>query len=391
MVRALKLSLISLVVLCASAAVAAPAGAAADGEAAGSGVRLVSLGRFNEPIHVAGAPGDPSRVFVVEQAGVVRVLRNGRRLSRPFLNIRDLVGSGGERGLFSIAFAPDYRTSRRFYVSYTNKAGDSRIDEFRVSSNRNVALRGSRRNVLGVSQPEINHNGGQIAFGPDGLLYIGLGDGGGAGDRHGRIGNGQNLGTLLGKLLRINPRRSGNRPYTVPRSNPFVGRAGARPEIYAYGLRNPWRFSFDRETGALIVADVGQNEWEEIDYLPRGQARGANFGWRAYEGRERFDPSLAAPNSVFPVLVKSHEDGYCSITGGVVVRDNGLPALRGRYVYGDFCRTDIRSVVLGPGRATDDRAVGPRVSSISSFGEDSRGRVYVTSLNSGSVYRLAAR
>ena len=230
-----------------------------------------------------------------------------------------------------------------------------------------------------------------LADHPDGLLYIGTGDGGGADDRHGARGNAQDLGSLLGKILRIDPRRSGGRSYTVPGSNPFVGRSGARAEIYAYGLRNPWRFSFDRKNGALSIGDVGQNAAEEINYAPRGQASGANYGWRPFEGDDRnFDEP--APGAVAPVITQRHDNsGFCSITGGVVVRDPGLPALRGRYVYGDFCDPSLWSARLAPGRATGVRRVaGTSVNAVSSFGEDARGRVYVTSL-SGPVYRLAAR
>ena len=241
-----------------------------------------------------------------------------------------------------------------------------------------------------MNDAEGNHNGGDIAFGPEGLLYIGTGDGGGAGDEHGSRGNGQNLGSLLGKLLRIDPRPAGGRAYGIPASNPFAGRKGARAEIYSYGLRNPWRWSFDRATGDIVIADVGQGSVEEVSFLRRGGARGANFGWRAWEGSERF-ADQPAPGAIFPVIEKSHGDGWCSITGGYVVRDPALPALRGRYVYGDFCLGQLRSARLTPGKASADRSLGlPRVASLSSFGEDAGGRVYVVSLE-GSVYRLAAK
>jgi glucose/arabinose dehydrogenase len=218
-----------------------------------------------------------------------------------------------------------------------------------------------------------------------------MGDGGSEGDPHGPRGNGQSLGTLFGKLLRIDPRPSAGRPYTVPRSNPFVGRAGARPEIYAYGLRNPWRFSFDRATGDLAIGDVGQDAWEEVDFLRRGAARGRNFGWRVWEGRSRYQPGASAPGAVFPAIVEPHSRGYCSITGGYVLRDPGLPAAwRGRYVWGDYCRGRIEWARLRAGRRARVYQTGLSVPGLSSFGEDARGRVYVTSLE-GPVYRLARR
>jgi hypothetical protein len=222
-------------------------------------------------------------------------------------------------------------------------------------------------------------------FGPDNLLYVGLGDGGSEGDPD---RTGQDLGTLLGKILRIDPRQRGGHPYSVPPSNPFVDQQGARPEIYSYGLRNPWRFSFDRLTGALAIGDVGQSAWEEIDLVPRGAGRGANFGWSAFEGFARFNDDQSAPNAVPPVLVYSHDEGGCSVTGGYVVRDRLLASLYGRYLYGDYCLGDLRSFPAVPDpRASDDRALGPRVPSLSSFGQDNAGHIYATSLD-GPVYRL---
>lgn len=352
------------------------------------GVRLVRVGTFESPTYVTAPPGDRRRVFVVEQRGTIRVIRGGRILRRPFLDIRGSVKAGGEQGLLSMAFAPDYARSRRFYVYFTDPGGDIRVQEFRRSrSSSDRADRRTRRAVISQEHSQFsNHNGGQLQFGPDGLLYMGFGDGGGAGDP---LGSGQDLGTLLGKVLRIDPRRSGRRRYSVPRTNPFVGRSGARPEIYAYGLRNPWRFSFDRSTGDLTLADVGQSEVEEVDFARRGRARGANFGWSVFEGTRRFRDGTA-PGHVPPVLQQLHSDGNCSITGGYVVRDRSLGSLLGRYVYGDFCLGRIRSALLRPGEARGDRATGLEVPSLSSFGEDARGRVYAASLD-GPVYRLAPR
>jgi len=353
--------------------------------AARPGLRLRRIGTFDNPVYVTAPPGDRRRLFVVEQGGQVVVVRNGRKVDRPFLDVSDRISSGGERGLLSLAFAPDYASSGRFYVYYTATNGDIRIVEYRRSSVER-ADHGTARRVLSVSHPASNHNGGLVLFGPDGLLYAGLGDGGGGGDQHGTRGNGQNVGTLLGKILRFDPRRDGGRPYRVPSSNPFVGRGGARPEIYAYGLRNPWRFSFT-PSGHLVVADVGQGEVEEVSIVRR---EGANLGWRVWEGRSRYSPGESAPGHLPPVIQRFHSDGNCSITGGVVVRDPILSALRGRYVFGDFCRGRIESARLRGGRAREVRATRLQVGQLSSFGEDGRRRVYATSLG-GAVYRLVPR
>jgi len=353
------------------------------------GVKLKRVGSFDAPVFVTAPPGDRTRQLVVEQGGRIMVLRDGRKLGTPFLDLREQVTTGSEQGLLSLAFAPDYADSGLFYVYFTDTDGDQRIVEFR----RRDADRGdpgSARLVLRMEDPESNHNGGLLLFGPDGLLYVGTGDGGGGGDQHGARGNAQNLGSLLGKLLRIDPRASGGRAYSVPGSNPFIGRAGARGEIYAYGLRNPWRFSFDRKRGDLSIGDVGQNAYEEINFVRRGAGRGANFGWRPYEGRARYAEGESAPGHVRPVIVRSHSDGFCSVTGGVVVRDPRLRALRGRYVWGDFCQGRIESARLSRGRARGVRQTSLKVDGLSSFGEDAQGRVYVTSLG-GPVYRIVPR
>jgi glucose/arabinose dehydrogenase len=360
---------------------------------AARGVRLMLLGRFQEPTYLTAPPGD-SRRFVVERAGRIMVVRGGRKQRAPFLDIRGRVQTGGESGMLSMAFAPDYGRSRRFYVYYTDNRGFPTIQEFRRSTgSADRALPGSGRVLLSIEHHRFNHKGGQIQFGPDGLLYAGFGDGGGGGDPD---RNAQNLGRLLGKLIRIDPRASGGRPYGVPGDNPFRGRAGARPEVYAYGVRNPYRFSFDRAKGHLTVGDVGQNEVEEIDYVPnrrgRGHAPGGgyNFGWSLFEGRSRYR-SGSAPGHVPPVIDRTHDQGYCSITGGYVIRDRALGrGLYGRYVYGDLCDGRLRVAALRTGRARADRALGPRVSQLVSFGEDARGRLYAVSLG-GAVYRLAAR
>jgi glucose/arabinose dehydrogenase len=353
------------------------------------GIRLVRVGGFDSPVYVAQPPGDTRRLMVVEQPGRIMVVRGGRKLATPFLDIRSQVDYGGEQGLLSVAFPPDYRTSGRFYVYFTNRGGaDNRIVEFRRAS-ADRANPSSGRVVLTMPNLEANHNGGLMVFGPDRLMYVGTGDGGGGNDEHGGAGNAQSLGSLLGKLLRIDPAASGGRPYTVPSSNPFVNRAGARGEIYSYGLRNPWRFSFDRRTQALTIGDVGQDQVEEIDFTRRDRAKGANFGWRPWEGRRR-NFNEPAPGAIFPVITHTHAAGFCSITGGYVVRDRNVPSLNGRYVYSDFCDGSLRSARLRAGRVTQGRPLAlPKVPQVSSFGEDNSGRVYVVSL-AGSVYRFAA-
>jgi glucose/arabinose dehydrogenase len=364
------------------ATTATPAGTSA---VARPGLRLKRIGTFSSPTYVTSPPGDRNRIFVLEQGGRIRIVRNGKTLAKPFLDVSGLISSGGERGLLSLAFAPDYRTSGLFYIYYTASNGDVRIVEYKRAS-ANQAAPGSARTVLSVPHPASNHNGGLVLFGPDKLLYAGLGDGGGAGDQHGSRGNGQNLSSLLGKILRIDPRQNGGRNYTVPGGNPFVGRSGARGEIYAYGLRNPWRFTF-APNGNLVIADVGQGDVEEVDIV---RHKGANLGWRVFEGRHRYTPGESAPGAIPPVIQRLHSKGNCSITGGVVARDPVLSALRGRYVFGDFCRGVIESARLSGGKARSVRATRLHVNSLSSFGVDGRRRAYAVSLN-GPVFRLVPR
>jgi glucose/arabinose dehydrogenase len=369
-------------------ALAAPFAATTCGsteEPEAAGVRIALLGRFNEPTYITAPPGDRRRRFVVERAGRIRVVAGRRKLRRPFLSMPGRVQTGGESGMLSMAFAPDYARSRRYYVYFTDNAGAIVVEQYRASArNPNRTQRGSRRLVIRQPHPRYNHKGGQLQFGPDGMLYMGFGDGGGGGDPD---RNAQNLGRLLGKLLRIDPRPGGG--YTIPASNPFAGRAGARGEIFAYGLRNPYRFSFDRRTGALTMGDVGQEEVEEIDYVRSPRGGGFNFGWSIFEGRSRYH-SGTAPGHVPPVIQRLHSQGSCSITGGYVVRDRSLRSLRGRYVYGDLCDARLRVARLRAGRARGDRRLGVRVPELVSFGEDGHGRVYAVSLN-GPVYRLAPR
>ncbi len=367
--------------LCAGIAVSAAAGSA--GAAGTARLDLRRVGTFDGPVHVDDAPGRHKLLFVVEQRGTVAVLRNGRKLGKPFLDIRDRVKYSYEEGLLSIAFDPGYDSNGRFFVYYVNRDGDIQVDRFkrkRGSSTR--ASERSRRKVIIVDHPRNeNHNGGQLQFGPDGYLYLGTGDGGGAGDPG---ENAQNPDSLLGKLLRIAPRRS--KGYDSPDSNPFVGGPG-RDEIYSLGLRNPWRFSFDRATGDLTVGDVGQSSWEEIDHETLDGARGANFGWDNLEGTHFFeDPGTEPPNYQPPI--HEYSDG-ASVIAGYVVRDPGLPALAGRLVYADLAGDEIRSLDPdAPVPSATDSGTGLAISQPASFGEGAGGKLYVTSLEDGGVYRI---
>ncbi|MGH2973328.1 MAG: PQQ-dependent sugar dehydrogenase [Solirubrobacterales bacterium] len=356
------------------------------------GVAVKRIGEFDHPTYVDGAPGFPKLLFVVEQAGRVEVLRGGHKLNHPFLDIRALVGyDGGERGLLSIAFPPDYRQSRRFYAYYTDVAGNIRVAEFHRRGPTRAAL-GSPRTVIEIPHPvNANHNGGQLQFFGN-LLYLGTGDGGSGGDPP---NNAQNKDVLLGKLLRIDPRPSGGSPYTVPADNPFVGEPG-RDEIYSYGLRNPFRFSFDAVTTRqprIAIADVGQNRFEELDYTTLGSASGANFGWDALEGYAPYtEDNGGTPDpgdTTKPIMAygRGRDGGSCTIIGGYVASDPRLPSLRGRYVYADYCAGELRALTPHLGRASGDRRLGLTVGAPTSFGEDARRRLYVCSQD-GAVYRL---
>jgi glucose/arabinose dehydrogenase len=349
------------------------------------GVVLTKLGDFDEPVHVVQPPG-ARELYVVEKGGAIGVIdAQGEVREEPFLDISDEVSTGYEQGLLSVAFPPDYEGGGRFYVDYTDTAGDTRVVEYRRSAEDPLrADEATARQVLFVDQPYENHNGGLVLFGPGGDLYVGLGDGGSAGDPH---RNGQDLGTLLGKILRIDPRPSGGRPYSIVPGNRIA--PGARPEIFAYGLRNPWRFSFDREEGSLWVGDVGQDSQEEVD-VGQPAVSGSNFGWSAFEGTERFNDDQEAQNAIAPTHTYPLEEANCSITGGYVVRDRNLRSLYGRYLYGDYCAGQLRSFVPSEGGSRGDRPLGLEVPMLSSFGEDSAGRIYVVS-QEGPVYRLDPR
>jgi glucose/arabinose dehydrogenase len=352
-------------------------------------VRLEPVGTFDQPTYLAAPARDPHRLFVTGRAGLIWVLVDGHRRRQPFLDLRDKVGSSYiEQGLLSMAFAPNYALSGRFYVDFTDRTGDVRVVEFRrAPRSADRADRFSERMVLRIPHHRYqNHNGGQLQFGPDGDLYISVGDGGSQGDP---LGNGQNLASLLGKLLRLDPRASGRRPYSIPSGNPFARRRGARPEIWAYGLRNPWRFSFDRSTGDLVIGAVGSEFKHLVYFAPRGTGAGANYGWNLFDGKVRLRAG-SAPRVVMPVLNSRRTGGDCALIGGYVVRDPGLPSLYGRYIFGDNCNASVRTTKLGRRGASAPIATGLSVSAMSSFGEDARGRIYAVSLN-GPVYRLVSR
>ncbi len=365
---------------------------------AGARVGLKRIGRFDRPVYVTGPKQAPKLLYVVDQPGKIDVVRHGHHLRRPFLDIRSLVSFDfGERGLLSMALPPGYPKVRRFYVYFTNNQGNIEVDEFRRGS-LTRARRNSRRKVIEIPHPTwANHNGGQLQFNGN-LLYFGTGDGGSGGDPR---NNAQNMSRLLGKLIRIDPRNPpGPRNYTVPHSNPFVGRPG-RDLIFSYGLRNPFRFSFDRVSGKrprIVIADVGQNSFEEVDYETLPAASGANFGWDAWEGfslyHGDFDGTPDPGGTTKPIFAYSHSRG-CAIIGGYVVRDKHIPALYGRYVYSDNCNGTLRSFSPHLGRAGDDRSLGISLPAPTSFGEDGRGRLYVTTLTSaahgGKVFRLVRR
>jgi glucose/arabinose dehydrogenase len=320
-------------------------------------------------------PDGSGRLFIIEKAGRIRILQDRQLLGQPFLDITDRVGSSGnEQGFLGLAFHPQYAQNGRFFVNYTDKNGNTVIARFQVSGDPNLADPNTEVKLLGIDQPFANHNGGVLAFGPDGYLYAGLGDGGSAGDP---FGNAQKKDVLLGKILRIDVDSA--EPYAVPADNPFGN------EVWAYGLRNPWRLSFDKKTGDIYIGDVGQGSWEEIDFLQAGSPGGTNFGWNLREGAHDYKGG-AAPDSTDPVAEYSHQEGGCSVTGGYIYRGS-MPEWNGIYLYGDYCT----GLIWGLIRSNDgwqkqqlfDMAV-----SITSFGQDEAGEIYLLS-DGGTVYRLA--
>jgi glucose/arabinose dehydrogenase len=344
-------------------------------------------GGLSAPVDLQSAPGDRARLFVVEQAGRIRIIRGGAVVLTPFLDIVDRVGSGGERGLLGLAFHPSFAQNGRFFVNYTDRQGHTHIAEFRAAAGADTADPTSERLILFVTQPFPNHNGGGLAFGNDGMLYIGLGDGGSGGDP---LNNGQSLLTHLGKMLRIDVDRGS--PFAIPADNPFVSNAAALPAIWAYGLRNPWRFGFDRATGDLYIGDVGQNALEEVDIGLSSRRGGENYGWSIMEGNRCFRPASGCPTAglTLPVVTYGRGDG-CSITGGVVYRGCRMPGYHGTYFYGDYCTGMIRSFRFVNGQVLDQRdwtsALGRGIGNISSFGVDADGEVHIVD-HDGEVYRV---
>lgn len=335
---------------------------------------------LDEPVHLTAPAGD-SRLFVVEQAGRILIVRNGSVVARPFLDIRSKVGSGGERGLLSLAFHPLYRTNGFLFVNYTDKNGDTNIERYTVSRDADAADANSAKLILKIHQPYSNHNGGMNLFGPDGMLYVGMGDGGSQMDPS---GNGQNPNVLLAKLLRLNVDRGD--PYSTAPANPYA-KGGGRPEVWAIGLRNPWRYAFDAKDGNLYIADVGQDRYEEVDVVPMNRA-GVNYGWNIMEGFSCLRGTTCDQTGLQrPALVYGHSDG-CSITGGFVYRGSKIRAIDGHYFYADYCKDWLRSFKYVNGRVTEQTEWPvEKVSAIASFGVDGVGELYAVS-HLGRIYKF---
>ena len=354
----------------------------------GAGLKLQQVAAgLDFPLYLTAPPGDNTRLFVVEKTGRIRIVKDGSVVPTPFLDLHAKVSNGSEQGLLGLAFPPDYAANPRFVVNYTNTSGDTRVSQFRVSANPDVADATSEQVLFAIAQPFSNHNGGMVTFGPDGKLYFGMGDGGSGGDPN---GNGQNRNTLLAKLLRVDVSASGQ--VSIPGDNPFAGQSGVRQEIWSYGLRNPWRFSFDRQTHDLYIADVGQNAHEEIDVATSASqfGKGLDYGWNRMEGLACYSPASGCDQSglTLPLLDYDHSQG-CSVTGGYVYRGTAAPAASGLYFYADYCEGWVRSFRLSNGTAADRRdwpSLRPG-GQITSFGEDARGELYVM-ISSGKVFRI---
>jgi glucose/arabinose dehydrogenase len=368
-----------------------PAATAPGSASPATSIRLEPVAEgLASPLFVGNAGDGSGRLFVLEQGGRVRVIRDGQLLADPYLDLAGRLVAGGEQGLLGLAFSPTFAADGRLYVDYTDRAGNTIVSEFTAPDpGADRADPSSERVLLRIEQPYANHNGGALAIGPDGLLWIATGDGGSGGDPQ---GNGQRLDTLLGKLLRIDPRPAGGAPYAIPADNPFAGRAAgrndARAEIWAYGLRNPWRFSFDRATGDLWIGDVGQGSWEEVDRWPAGSPDGPNFGWNTMEASHCFEPAdgCARDGLVLPVAEYGHDRG-CAITGGFVYRGTAVPGLQGTYLFADYCSGTIWGLAAAASRPAP-RVLLESGLSIAAFGEDEAGELYVVDLRGGRVLRV---
>jgi glucose/arabinose dehydrogenase len=348
------------------------------------GLQIAGSG-FESPLYVTHAGDGSKRIFVVEKGGTIRILRDGKGVDKPFLDITPIVNSSAsERGLLGLAFHPKYKDNGLFYVYYTADSGDITISRYKVSSDPDVVDPASGKILLTVEHRRYpNHDGGQLAFGPDGYLYAGLGDGGSAGDPN---RNGQNPNALLAKILRLDV--NGGDPYGIPADNPFADGKAGKPEVWAYGLRNPWRFSFDRQTGDLYIGDVGQNKYEEIDFQKAGTPGGLNYGWNIMEGLHCYaQDNCSQQGLTLPVAEYSHDIG-CSVTGGYVYRGSAFPRFQGAYFYGDYCSGRIWALQATGNSQWQATEVLQSGRAISSFGEDEAGELYLTDLNDGKVYRI---
>jgi glucose/arabinose dehydrogenase len=350
------------------------------GTPAAFALRQVAMG-LHLPLYVADAGDVEGRLYVVEQRGRIMVVEGGTVRPAPFLDISDRITSGGEQGLLSVAFPPDYVQSGRFFVDYTNLDGDTVLERFARGADGTAADVGSGTAILTIKQPASNHNGGLVLFGPDGMLYVGMGDGGGSSETS-QMGD-----TLLGKMLRLDVRGDG---YAVPSDNPFVGDPSVSDEIWALGLRNPWRFSFDRQTGDLWIGDVGAARWEEVDFQPAASHGGENFGWPRMEGPDCGSGACDPSAYVLPVTAYRHSDGNCVVTGGYVYRGSAVPELDGWYLYGDYCSGHVwalRAADAASGTAVPQPVLDSRLT-LSSFGQDRNGELYLTDLSGGGVYQV---
>jgi glucose/arabinose dehydrogenase len=358
-----------------------------------STIALSKVADVGSPVLAIGAGDGSGRLFIVQKSGRIRIVKNGTLLSTPFLDISGSVSKGSEQGLLGLAFHPSYKTNRKLYVYFTNSAGTTVVREYRASTgNADRVATSTARTLLKIKQPYANHNGGMLAFGRDGYLYIGTGDGGSAGDPGNRA---QSIKSLLGKMLRINVNgRTSTKAYLTPKSNPYVGRTG-RNEIWQRGLRNPWRFSFDRANGNLWIGDVGQNVWEEVDRAVRtssGPGKAVNWGWRVMEGRHCFKPATGCNTTgkKKPLLEYKHASGRCAVTGGYVYRGSAIPALRGYYVYGDYCTGEVWAVAAGASAPASGIRLLDTAHLVSGFGQDDAGELYLCDLAGGAVYRIVA-